>query len=157
MFDLENQSMKCDPVTLGAVGVGLTLIGGLESNRLQRKSVSEQREGRRLQKKQSDIKAARTRAATIREGRIKRAQILASATTQGAGGSSGVAGGVGSLQTQVATQVGGTFQAQAMGADISSHLEAAASAQSGAATAQAVSSIGSTIFSNSERISSIFK
>ena len=96
---------------VAAVGLAISAIGTGASILQEREASKEAERAAEFQNAQAEVENRRRRIATIREGRIKRAQIIASGENQGVSGSTGVLGGAGSVQSQTATNVG-TFDAQ---------------------------------------------
>lgn len=121
------------------IETGLKDITGITA---QEKALKEQRRAQQLQRRQADIRAARQRIATVRESRIKRAQVQASAEAQGVGTSSGVTGGLGSLQAQTASQLSFMSQVQALGQQANTALDLAAKFQGRSATQSAIFQYG---------------
>lgn len=136
------------------VGTAYSIHQSEQAAAQQRKAYKEQKRASALQQKQADIAAARERISILREAKIKRAQTLASAAFYGAQGSSSLLGGLGSLQSQAATQLGASAQTGQMSSLIGSHLTASMGYQSQAnifqtqaQIGQSVAGLGSTIFS----------
>lgn len=118
------------------------------------KGVKESKKAARAQKKQyaieqkkSDIKASRARYAAIRQSRIAQAQATQTATVSGVAGSSGLAGGVGSAQTQLAGSVGTSLALQGMSQQQSIFAQQGADAQSNQAMWGAIGGVAGSIFS----------
>jgi hypothetical protein len=72
----------------------------------QRQSVDAQNHAYKLEAKQQALAAARSRRQAIREAMILRAQSSAAGQAVGATGSSGLAGGLGSLASQLGAEEG---------------------------------------------------
>lgn len=85
----------------------------------QRKAQKAQRKSEKLQQRRADAQAARDRRSTIRQARVRRAQILNESAQTGAAGSSSESGAIGSLQGQLGSQLGASFQNQALSGQIS--------------------------------------
>jgi hypothetical protein len=68
--------------------------------------VEAQNDANRLQSKQQALAAARSRRQAIREQQILRSQTMAAGQAVGATGSSGLAGGLGSLSSQLGAEQG---------------------------------------------------
>lgn len=87
-------------------GVGIALgILGIGSLNEQRKARKEQKKARAIDEKRLKLQSQRQAVEQIRQGQIARAQIIAQGEAQGAGGSSAVIGGAGSVQSQTASNV----------------------------------------------------
>ena len=120
-------------------------LGGLvlaESS--QRKARKQQKKASRLQGKQAELQNARSRRQQVAQARRLRAQTVAQGEAAGVSGGSQVAGAVGSLQTQAASNVSFLNQLEGFDQARSSALESAgrnaARAQTFQATAQALNS-----------------
>lgn len=72
----------------------------------QRKAAGEQKDARKEQQAMNAAQAAQERRQQIREERIRRARILQSSANTGVSASSGEAGAVGGLATQLSGNVG---------------------------------------------------
>lgn len=117
-----------------------------------------QRESIAAQGRMQQIEAQRARIAQVREARIRRASIIASAGNVGLGaGTSGVGGSVGSIQSQAASNIGTISQKQTFAdqattanqhaADAASAFTAAgATAQAKMAQWQAIGSVANSVF-----------
>jgi len=101
-------------IALAAVAVSsvASVAQGIQNARAQKKQAAAAAEANRLreaaEKKQqeiADLQAARQRRQAAREAQQRRAQIVAAGEQAGAAGSSGLAGAVGSVQTQAAVNM----------------------------------------------------
>ena len=80
----------------------------------QRKSGRRQERSQKIAQRKADVESARGRRQQIREARIRRADILQASASTGAAGSSAETGAIGSLQSQLGTNLGASFQTQAL-------------------------------------------
>lgn len=126
-------------------------------------SISESRQAGKKQQEAQDISTAQqksvdlaNRRQQIREERIRRAQIEQAAANQGAGGSSGEAGAISALGSQVGSNVASINQGQVAAAGISNAMSRAAGATQRAQVAQGVANLSGTIFQASGGFGSIF-
>jgi len=85
-------------IALG-IGAAASVAGTVMSYEARKKSS-------KLQAQQQAISTRHSRRQTIRQAQIARAQTIASASAQGATGSSAALGGVGSLGSQLGTEMG---------------------------------------------------
>jgi len=131
------------------VALGLGLMQNQRSRVANRKT----RRARKLQQRRDAITAARTRASSIREARVKRGTAVARAANTGTGTSSGLAGQLGALSTAAAGQQGYFNASQQLSDKANTQLEGAASARSDAATFGQLSNIFSQ---NGERIDGLY-
>lgn len=127
---------------LQIIGLGIAGAGYVQQASASKKLAT-------AQKRQSALEAQRARLKTIREARIKRAQIASAAASQGVGQSSGAIGGGGSVLSQASAGLGYIGQQESIQSDIFS-------AKSAASTGAGLTGLGGTLFSNAKRISSIF-
>ena len=126
-------------------------------------SISENRQAAKKQQEAQDISTAQqksvdlaNRRKQIREERIRRAQIEQAASNQGAGGSSGEAGAISALGSQVGSNIASISQGQVAATGISNAMSRAASATQRSQVAQGVASLSGTIFQASGGFGSIF-
>lgn len=110
------------------LGIGLAygIYQNEEARKDSRKAARAQEEANRVQTAQQQVQDIAKRRQTIREERVRRAQILNLAQQQGVAGSSGAVGAVGSLSTSVASQ-GAAIRAQQNTANAVSALNIEAS------------------------------
>lgn len=92
------------------VSVTSTLLGVRE----QRRAGKAQRKASKKAERQSDIRAVRERRETIRQARVRRADILSESANTGAAGSSSEVGAIGALQSQLGENLGASFQLQTL-------------------------------------------
>ena len=126
-------------------------------------SISENRQAAKKQQEAQDISTAQqksvdlaNRRKQIREERIRRAQIEQAAANQGAGGSSGEAGAISALGSQMGANIASINQGQMAAAGISNAMSAAAGHGQKAQVAQGVASLSGTIFQGAGGFDSIF-
>ena len=98
-------------------------------------SIAEQRKAGKAQQEGQDIATAQqksidlaNRRQQLREERIRRAQIEQAAANQGAGGSSGEAGAISALGSQVGSNIASISQGQLAASGISNAMSRAAGA-----------------------------
>ena len=126
-------------------------------------SISENRQAGKKQQEAQDISTAQqksvdlaNRRQQIREERIRRAQIEQAAANQGAGGSSGEAGAISALGSQMGANIASINQGQKAAEGIGNAMSAAAGHGQKAQVAQGVASLSGTIFQASGGFESIF-
>jgi hypothetical protein len=124
----------------GAI-LAVTAVTAAASISEQKKQGRAQERGQKKAQKQADNQAAIARRKQVRQARIQRADIIAQSANSGAAGSSSEAGALGSLQGQLGTQLGTSFQNQALSQGQSRNNIAAAKSQGNAAMFGAVSSL----------------
>lgn len=81
-------------LAIGALGLALSAAGTAVGMAGQRKSIAAQKRAEELRKKQMELDAARQRREVARRAMVARAQAVSNATTQGAGQSSALQGGI---------------------------------------------------------------
>lgn len=125
--------MGFDPITLATLGLGLSGVGIVMQYQSQKEASKQQKAANEAQARMSATEEQRKRIQATREARIRRAMIEGQTTAQGMGtGTSGYAGGTGSVASQFGSNIGhsnvmGDFAAQASAAN-----QKAADAQSSA-------------------------
>lgn len=121
------------------MGPVATVIGAVASVVGTVASVSQARKATKLQQEQQAVATRRSRRQAIREAQIVRAQTVASAQASGAMGSSAVAGGLGSLQSQLGEAMGFSTHMSGLSRDISA-------AQARSQTWGAVAGLGGSLY-----------
>lgn len=114
------------------VGAGAAVYGTV-------KSVKAQKQAAQLQQQQQMLATRQSNRAAMREAQLRRAQTLSSAQALGAVGGSAVSGGISSL----GSQLGGSFGFSSQMSGLSKEI---GMAQGRATNANAISSIGGSIF-----------
>lgn len=144
---------------MGAVAVASLLVTAASTAY----SIEEQRKAGKAQQEGQDITTAQqksvdlaNRRQQIREERIRRAQIEQAAANQGAGGSSGEAGAISALGSQVGSNIASISQGQKAAEGIGNAMSAAAGSTQRAQVAQGVANLSGTIFQASGGFGSIF-
>lgn len=102
------------PQTLAVIGAVSAVAGTALSYTAQKKAADSAQ-------KQQDLNTRRSNRMAIREAQIKRAQAQNAAALSGAGGGSGIAGGVSSLSSQLGSGLGFSTQMSALSADITKY------------------------------------
>ena len=145
------------------IAVAMAVVGGMQQAKAAKKQASAQRQQTEMMNKAEAAKnrynqllAKRRKITTMRQARIRAGKIVAATGGSGiaGGGTSSFTGSVGSIFTQASANVGN--QTVATGNQVSSFNQQAANFGSDANTQaargmrwQAVSSIGSSLFSAS--------
>lgn len=92
----------------------IATFGGSEAARAQGKAAAAQREANDIQRRQQAAQQARERRQQIQEARIRQAQVIQSAANTGGLNSSSVIGGVGSVGSQMSTNLGFLWSQEAL-------------------------------------------
>ena len=100
------------PEVLMVVGAIAGTVGAISS-------VTQANKAARLQRQQSELQNRRSQRQAFRESQIRRAQVLAGAGATGAQYGSGVAGGLGSLGSQLGETMGFSGQMSGLNNQIS--------------------------------------
>jgi len=101
--------------------------------------MSAQKKAAAASKRQQDLSTTRSNRQSIREAQLQRAQAIAAGASMGAIGGSAMAGGLGSLGSQLGSGLGFSSQMSGLSADIEKF-------QNRAATWGAVASMGGALF-----------
>jgi hypothetical protein len=131
---------------LAVVGLAFTVKGALDSQKASKKAEMNQKRLLESKQRQDQLNQQRERSRLIREARIKRGQALQSATNQGAGTGSGIAGGMGSIQSQLSNSLSFLDTAQSFSREQSLFQSNIVGAQGQQNTANALFGAGLTVF-----------
>lgn len=134
-------------LAFAAYGAYTQYTAGQDQKEAMNRSAAEQRTQFAAQQRIADIKNARERANIARQQRIARGAMEAQGANKGVSTSSGVTGGIASIGTQGASNLGVFGAIEANQQDIISSQGRQAGATSDAGQAQADSIMGGTIFS----------
>lgn len=142
-----------------AVAVGATVMATMSSmsaasaqKKAVKQQVAAQQEAQRIEQARANVLAQRDRVAQIREDRIRRANIIASAGNAGLGvgptngGSSGISGATGSVRSQFGQNMGTLGQMSDFAAQITAANQREAQAQSDFYNAGAKGQMWQSIF-----------
>lgn len=122
-------------------------VGTVANMQQQKKAGKAQEEAQDISTAQQKSVDLANRRQQLREERIRRAQIEQASSNQGVGGSSGEAGAVSALGSQVGANIASINQGQKAAEGISGAMSRAAGATQRAQVAQGVASLSGTIFS----------
>lgn len=120
-------------LAVAVIGAVATVAGTLYSNQQQKKAA-------KASQKQQELSSQRSRRQAIRAAQISRAQAVASAQASGSLSSSSAQGGIGSLSSQLGSELGFASQMSGLSQQISK-------AQSKAADFNAVAGLGGAMLS----------
>lgn len=136
----------------GALGTAATVAGTVMQAGAQKDIAEEQKRQESIREVQMQVDANRQRRGIIRQAMVARAESLSSATAQGAGSSSGLAGGIAQVTAERGSNLTGVNQAEQSGAAMFASNRNIASAQSRAAFGSGLSSLGGALVQNQEPI-----
>lgn len=129
-----------------AAGLAVSAIGTGIGLYQERQASKEAERAAEFQNARTEIENRQRRVQQIREARIQRSQVVQAGENQGVGGSTGVVGGAGSIQSQLAANIG-QFTAQGTAsAGTARATGKARQATQRAGVAQAVGGFGQDIF-----------
>lgn len=126
-------------LALAGVGTAVQFVAGRKRAKAEKKQAEEQQRLQRLQ-------ARREQRRAIRESRIRRGAALNVSAQTGARESSGLAGGLSGLSSQVGAEVGFTGQTLGISENIFKFGRRAASAAQTQSLGAGITSIGGSIF-----------
>ena len=148
--------MAAISTVVAVAGLGISAVGQFKQQKAAKKAARAQEESLRLQQRSASIRAARERVQQVREARIKRAQAVAGAAIGGTLDSSGLAGGVGGIQSQLGANLAFSQNIEDLGIQATAQNVKASNAQSQSNMWGAVAGFGQSMFSNSSQIGSMF-
>lgn len=110
-----------------------------------------------LDRQRMNLQSARERRDAIRQARLAAAQATMSAETQGVSGSSGAQGGVGSIQSQLNSNLSFLDRYNTLTDMASQQIGYANKFEQKARTGQAVSQLAQTVFNNTPTLSEMWR
>lgn len=144
-----------DPVTTTLLVS--SLYASYEGIQSQKEAAAQRADATQAQVRGAEVQSRNARVQAIREARIKRAAILAQAEATGAGVSSGAQGGVSSIESQLASNVGNINVQTGFSQYATNRLGAASASETQASIFQAYAGIGMSAFQASGGFDTIFK
>lgn len=141
---------------IAAVGVGVAGVGAYKANQNAKKAAAAQREAAELDRKRMTLQNARERRDAIRASRLAFAQAQQNAENQGASASSASQGGLGSIQSQLSSNISFLDRFSTLSDMASQQLGRAQIYQQRASTAQAVSNLGMAVFNSSDKLAEMW-
>lgn len=139
-------------VIIGAavIGAAATIYSADQASDAAKDQAAAQRDASAAQGRMASADAARERIKQAREARIRAATIQGAASGIGLGaGTSGLSGSIGSISSQMASNIGTINQTEGFAAEISAANQRGADAQADMMKWQAWGNVGQTIFSQS--------
>lgn len=134
----------------GGAALGAGIGGQVASIGEQQEAQAQQRRAARAQRRIADIQAARQRSEAVREATIARGRVENVSAAAG-GTSSRAAGASSSLGSQLGSNLGFSFQTQAISSQASSALQRAADAQTRSSIFSSISNVGMSLYTNAGR------
>lgn len=150
-------------LAVGAVGTVGQLMQGQEARKNARAQAEEMRRQAELEQRKADVVAARNLRQSVRQARIARASIINQGATSGTNESSGVLGGVSSVASQEASNIGFVNRVGSLNSQITAsqarqgeHSAAIGDAQGTSAIFGAFGNLGGTVFQGAGGFRTIF-
>jgi hypothetical protein len=134
-------------MAIPAISLAITAASAYASHKSRQRSAKFQKEQAEQSNMLADVENRRNRVKAIREARIKRAQIVAQGESVGAQLSSGVAGGVSSVASQLGSNIGFQNYQTGVSKNIAGIGNQAIQSQNRGDLYQSIGGIGQTIFS----------
>jgi hypothetical protein len=133
-----------------------SVVGGVASYMQNEKAADAQEEANKDAQARDALRMKRERMETLREGRIRRAAVIAQGANQGVSSSSGVMGGAQSATSQSYQQAGFLNSYEGLTGQINKNMNKAASYGQQAALYGSVSNAAGTIFQGVDGFNTIF-
>ena len=134
------------PAIIAGIGLAFSVKGSVDAKQASKEQAKDQKKAERAKQKIRDLQTARERRKQVKQARIQRAEIASSAGAAGTLQTSGFAGGTGSLITDAASNISFLNKTQELSSQVSIFNQSAADAGSDVASANALSSVGSSLF-----------
>lgn len=142
-------------LSVGALAVGAA--SAVSQSNAAKKAASAQRAAGEAQSRAASVEAQRARIAQVREARIRRAQVVSSGTNVGLGmGTSGIGGAVGSISSQMGSNIGDINQQETFAQETSNALQKSVNAQAEGQKWQQIGNFSQSIFNQSGGFTTIF-
>lgn len=142
---------------LQAAALATTAVSaGVQYNQGQ-KSAEAQEKTNAAQQQQQELQARRQRLRIIREQRIKAAQIESMGANTGSLQSSGVAGGIGSTQSQAGSNINNLDQQMGLAKNITGYQQDAAKANQVSSIFGTIGGVSNQVFSDYGGYKELFK
>lgn len=140
---------------IAGVGLALGAVGTYTSVKGAQDQANAAKRAEKLRQRQMELEAMRQRRAALRTALRARSAGLVAATSQGAQGGSGLAGGMGQVGGDLGNNLVGINQSTEIGAGIFAANRAAAGGASLAAFGSGLSSLGGAMVSNADTLGRI--
>lgn len=134
------------------IGTGIAAGGAIQTNQAQSRAASASRQQEELRRQQLELENIRKQRAIIRQAQAARAQAIASASSRGVLQSDVLPGSLGQIESTSGAALIGQSENTAISRGIFDTNITIANARADAATGQAVSDFGKTLFNNSQAI-----
>lgn len=136
-------------LAIAATTTGISIYSGQQAQ-------AQQKVATRAARAQNDLQAARQRRDAIRQARIAQADLAVKGVSQGVQASSAIAGGQGSIATQLNSNLGFLDTFNQLSNQASKALDSAATWQGIASDADKIGNLAMTTFGNSDHIQRSF-
>jgi len=145
------------PLIIPIAMMAISAIAAGASIRQQSKAAEAQKEAAQQENNLASLENRKARIKAVREARMARAQTIAQGEASGALGSSGIAGGTSSIQSQLGSNIGFANQREAFSQNITGLQNKAITASNRANTFGAISKITGTAFNQMGGFDTIFR
>lgn len=145
--------MTAIAATALAVSAGATIYSANQQN----KAGKANQQAAALDRQRMNLQAAREKRDAIKAARLAGAQTQQTAENQGASMSSSAAGGQGSIQSQLASNLSFLDRDMVLADAASVQIGYANKFQSKARTGDAIASVANSVFNNSDTLSKVWK
>ena len=139
---------------IAVIGLALQVKGQADQRKAAKKAARNQKKAEQAEQRRNDLKVARERRKVASAARAARANVEQAAANSGAIGSSAPIGGSGAIASKGQAEQGFLQGTNDLAKESSIFRQRVVDASLDGQKGQAISAIGSTIFSNAGRISS---
>jgi len=145
------------PVAIAAAAFAVSAGATIYSTQQQKKASKATQQSAVLDRQRMNLQAAREKRDAIKAARLAGSQAQQTAENQGAAYSSSAAGGQGSIQSQLASNLSFLDRDMVLADAASVQIGYANKFTSKARTGEAVSSLADKVFNNSDTLSKVWK
>ena len=133
----------------GIVGTGVSAVGQFQQQAAMKKA-------EKIRSRQMSLEAMRAQRQTLREAQIARAAALSNATAQGAGGGSGIQGGMAQIAGQQNTNILGINQGLSLGQGMFAANRQLAAGQTMSSIGSGIQNFGSFLAQNQQTMNRLY-
>lgn len=134
---------------IAAGGLAVSAGSAVMQSKGAKKSATAQREAGEAQSRAASVEAQQARITQVREARIRRGQVTAAGTNSGLDtGTSGIGGAVGSISSQMGSNIGNINQQETFAQETSAALQRSADAQVEGQKWQQIGNFSQSIFTD---------
>lgn len=133
----------------GIVGTGVSVVGQFQQQAAMKKA-------EQIRSRQMSLEAMRAQRQALREAQIARAAALSNATAQGAGGGSGIQGGMAQIAGQQNTNILGINQGLSLGQGMFAANRQLAAGQTMSSIGSGIQNFGSFLAQNQQTMNRLY-